>query len=199
MRLLDLEYLRMSDPAANPNPLVLKAIYLREQISALDEDFNPLRPGQRLQGQFKSTPIGFELEVEDNGKNGDKALVKTCTYLTNFEFKYRLGGADTSNPQPNIESLPQASTISAKFCSVYSPSPGVTVREGDEFLAAWGNAALVHQWPYWRELCHAMMTRMQLPVVMVPILAVPSNMPLQIESIQRVDKLSDQSKKLRPE
>jgi hypothetical protein len=171
----------MSEKRAPPgNKLALRAVFLKEGGISLDSDFDPLKAGQRLIGQFKSSPEAFLLDCEERPDSPE--VVHACTYLTKFEFQYRVAAQDAANPPPNIESLKMAATVTATFASVYIPTPGVVLSHGDDFLTAWGNTALMHQWPYWREFCHSMIGRMQLPAVLVPILAAPTNYPLAIAS-----------------
>jgi len=163
----------MTEPVvvnAESNPFQLRAIYLRESQTKLDENFDPLKPGQRLTGQFKSSTENYTVTYDQVAD--DKApIARACEFLTRFEFIVYLA-EDGVEPKPDMSNLKVAATITTCLAVDYLLLPGEK-EPSREFLERYGrSAAIVHKWPYWREFCHSAMTRMHLPLMMVPLLSV---------------------------
>lgn len=150
-------------------PLALRSIYLRESSTRFRENFDPLKPGQPLQMQAKFAPIGY-LVNGDMPIDGGEVVPRSYTFLTQFEFNYFAGPFDTSVPIESIDTSDPVAKITAQIGVDYLVTPGETTPTEDR-LHSWANsAALVHAWPYWREFAHNTMMRMNLPVMMIPLL-----------------------------
>lgn len=165
----------MNEPTAEElanQPFLLRAIYLRESHTKLDDEFDPLKAGQRLNGQFSSSAEHYSVTYESDSEDAP-AIARACTFSTKFEFVIRLVEEGGQSPNPDPASAKVAATITACMAVDYLLKPGAK-EPTPEFLERYGrSAAVVHKWPYWREFCHSTMLRMHLPLMMVPLLAPP--------------------------
>ena len=160
----------MSKPAVTPLfPLNLRAIYIRESETKIDPDFDPLVPGQQLVGQSKFSSQAYTVVSEKATKDASP-IAQSCAFTTKFEFLYRLGDGSDPGPTADLSQLKLAATISVSIAADYAIAPG-SQKLDKEFLSLWGQSTvLTHVWPYWREYCHSTMTRMNLPLMLVPLM-----------------------------
>lgn len=155
-------------PAEAPERVVftIRAVYIRKSSIVLADDFDPLVSGQELTAIFKSRPDRhITSSVQEDEKSPE--TIQSVSYLTQFDFAFYL-------PENQNEKLPldeamrkTVASISAVISVDYlisgaQPTP--------EELQRCAHSAMLHAWPYWREYCHSSLTRMQLPVVLVPLL-----------------------------
>lgn len=144
----------------------IRAIYIRKSSIALDDDFNPLISGQELSAAFECKQNGYVTSGAQEGE-GATENIQSITCLNRFDFAYLLTGQQVQKSPTDAPEQKIAASITASICVDYvvngaQPTP--------EELAAIANSSVLHSWPYWREYCHSNMTRMQLPVVQVPLL-----------------------------
>ena len=150
-------------------PLAIRTVYLRKSSTQFGDSFDPLKPGQPLQVQSRFAPIGF-IENGDLSAGGNEAIPRSYTFLTEFEFSYLLGPVDTSIPPESVDTSNAAAKVTAQIAVDYLISPSEPVPTAEQLQQWGGSAALMHSWPYWREFAHSTMMRMNLPVVMAPLL-----------------------------
>lgn len=156
-------------PQAAILPLKLRAIYVRHAASVIASDFDPLTPGQPLSVNHNFTPTGYLLQGrrDDNGQPGHPA---SCMFLIDFNAVYLSDQAKQRTSDTGTEMDGAVARIHATLAVDYILNPDAPFPT-DQFFAHWGkSSALVHSWPYWREYCHSTMLRMNLPVVIVPLL-----------------------------
>lgn len=160
----------MSGPAITPLfPLNLRAIYIRESETRIDPSFDPLLPGQQLVGQSKFSSQAYTVVLEKATEDASP-IAQSCAFTTKFEFLYRVGDGSEPGPTADLSQLKLAATISVSIAADYGVAPG-SEDLGKEFLSKWGRSTvLAHVWPYWREYCHSTMTRMHLPLMLVPLM-----------------------------
>lgn len=146
-------------------PFVMGSIYIRGSHTELSDTFSPTVPGQQLVGELRM--VHGEAPAINTRTDQGPVEIKTYTFGTRFEFRYRTAGV-----QPAVDSVEGiCASIRADFAVEYALT-GDAIPEADQ-LKEWGEGtALNHIWPYWREFCHSSMQRMQLPIVLVPLLNV---------------------------
>lgn len=150
-------------------PLALRSIYLRESSTRFRDNFDPLKPGQPLLMQAKFAPISYfenvDIPVDDNG-----IVTRSYTFITGFEFSYLAGPVDVSTASENVDDTDPVAKITAHIAVDYILTRGESLPTADRLQQWAGSAALLHAWPYWREFAHNTMLRMNLPVMMIPLL-----------------------------
>ena len=148
-------------------PFTLRSIYLRESSTSFHDNFDPLMPGQPLHMRAKFSPTGYFTTGETSSTSGEPTTI-SYTFLTSFEFDYMAAPASPSG-EVDLTAEPVAK-IAAKFAVDYLVNPGAPLPDED-FARQWGgSAAMTHAWPYWREFAHNTLTRMNLPVMLIPLL-----------------------------
>lgn len=157
----------LSPKGAKPQ-LAIRAVYFRRCSLELSDSFDPLVPGQQLNAKFTSKSGGHstcELQSSDDAIEVSKSIA----FHNQFDFVFFHGPSQSESPTENPEAQPVAASISACISVDY-----VITGEppnADE-LEAYARTSHIHAWPYWREYCHSSMLRMQLPVVLAPLLVI---------------------------
>lgn len=155
----------------------LLTIYLRESNVKLNDDISPLQLSkQKLLGRFRIAAQDIvEVQAEDKSD-------LNCIYQLNttFEFIYV---ADV-DALAEIQSLSSPLlVINAKFTAEYHSAKPVTPNDLQQWAAT---NCLLHTWPYWREYCQSLQSRMGFP---------SSPMPLcQLVNQSNNDPLEDEKK-----
>lgn len=146
-------------------PLVLRSVYVRSSSTRMMDGFDPFIPNQQLTGRFRSE--NPKMLVRPAGKDeAGKSTPAVCTFLHKFDFAYSLGGPEISAEDESALAAEINATLAVDYV-VRGEMPSERV------LESWGrSSALIHSWPYWREFCHATLSRMSLPVSMMPMLDV---------------------------
>lgn len=152
-----------------PRPFSLRAVYLREGKQWMSDNFDPMLPGQPLSGQFMAS--GHRIEIQEAVENiPDAKTIKSCRVTSDFAFRYLNIPIDTKL-QEGEENNYIVVEISARITVDYLIETSVTPPK--EKLEQWASInALLHCWPYWREFCHSALLRMNLPIVMMPMMEV---------------------------
>lgn len=150
-----------------PHPFSLRGVYLREGKQWISDDFDPLLPGQQLSGQTKVAGHGIKIqEAVENTQ--DAKVIKSCQITMDFGFRYLSSKAEESS-EDGEDGKDIIAEISARITVDYLlESSEVPPKEKLEQWAK-GNS-LLHCWPYWREFCHSTLSRMSLPITMMPML-----------------------------
>lgn len=173
------------EEAAKVVPYTLRAIYIHKSQLRLADEFDPIMPGQPLQGKFRTEGGQVICKETKELVSGDdvSATTRSCTFITHFEFRY-VQPADVAQPDVDTEAYLVAE-ISADIAIDYLI--GVPEMPSQDDMQQWGASnVLLHAWPYWREYCHNAMTRMNLPVSIIPLLQVTA--PKQVPGSQPTDK-----------
>ncbi len=137
----------------------------------MSDEFDPMLPGQQMHGQFKLS--GHQIQVREAVENiPDAKPVKTCLITISFQFRYV--STLTEEPAADFEDGKDViAEISARITADYLiEALEVPAKEKLEQWAV--SNALLHCWPYWRELCHSTLLRMNLPVTMMPMMVIES-------------------------
>jgi hypothetical protein len=147
----------------------LRSVYWREGKQWMSDEFDPMLPGQQIFGQFKAS--GHRIEVREAVQNIPDAIpIRTCLITTNFQFRY----LNTQIEQPTTDEEDGkylVAEISARITVDYLIEGSETPPK--EKLEQWAASnALLHCWPYWREFCHSTLSRMNLPVTMMPMMVI---------------------------
>lgn len=162
----------MTDAVTTPQPaLNLRAIYLRESSTAFDDAFDPLKPGQELHIQSKFHPHSYFVSGEIAG-DGSTHVPQSYTFLTDFETAYFLASDGPPAEPSTFDTKKAVARIKARIAADYLVKAGTPLLSEGEAQAWGGSAALVHTWPYWREYCHSTMLRMNMPVMLVPMMVI---------------------------
>lgn len=152
-------------------PLSIRAVYVRKCSLALNDSFDPLIPGQQLSAKFTSRSDGHticEIQASEVATNVSKSIA----FHNQFDFVFSHGAPQPESPTANPEEQQVAARISACI-SVDYVMTGEQPNSDD--LDAYAHTSIIHAWPYWREYCHSNMLRMQLPVVLAPLLVIATN------------------------
>jgi len=152
--------------------LGIKMVYLHSTETKLLNDFNPLIPNQRLQGQFRTNTI--KVEVEDATDENEETQ-RVVRFYVEANMRYVLTSLiEDAQKGEDISSEKLASSIKAVFVAEY-----LVINDKDipkKALTEFGNHNAVHNvWPYWREYCQSTCSRMALPVIVIPLLRMPSD------------------------
>lgn len=160
----------MESQSALSLKLKLANIRIQSINANLAFEFEPNMPGQHLQSRVGIA--GQQIGRSETSSPIDPDAV-SFIFVTKFEFKFfNLPTADAVLPG-ELDQYPLVATIQAEIAAVYM---GQSLNGLDSTaLNVWGiRNAVLHQWPYWRELCHSTLTRLGLPVVLMPIWNPPS-------------------------
>lgn len=155
-------------------PFNLRSIYVRDSSLSFAENFDPLTPGQQLVMQAEFNPDGY-FPSGGTVQTAESTSPQAYTFITAFEFVYLLA-SDTAPAGTDradvLDTSKAVAKITAKIAVDYVLTPGSPPLSKDH-IDSWGhNAAVFHAWPYWREFCHSCMLRMNMPVLMVPLIVV---------------------------
>lgn len=154
-----------------PHPFSLRSVYLRDGKQWIADGFDPVLPGQPLYGQFRTA--GTHIEVQEAVENIPNAQsIKSCRITSKFEFRY-LDEPREKQDRKTIDSSDKhlIAEVSASFTVDYLINAQEIPHE--EKLSQWASSnALLHCWPYWREFCQSTLLRMNLPVIMMPMMEV---------------------------
>jgi hypothetical protein len=146
-----------------PSPYELRNVRLQTCGMKTNSDFDPLRPGLELQPQFRILPC--KVTHSENTWQHDGSKFYTGRYLLCFEFRYV-----EKQKLENASDEDFFAEITAEFAVDYLQLEPDVLTESEQQSWANGNAML-HAWPYWRELCQNALARMSLPIVVMPILS----------------------------
>jgi hypothetical protein len=163
-----------SQTALNLN-LKLENIRIQSINANLAFEFEPNIPGQHLQSRVGI--VGQQIGRSRTSPPIDPDT-ESFIFVSKFEFKFfNLPTADAVPPD-ELDQYPVVATIQAEIAAVYM---GQALNGLDPTaLNVWGiRNAVLHQWPYWRELCHSTLTRLGLPVVLMPLWNPPSHIELK--------------------
>lgn len=151
-----------------PLPYTLRSIYLRNSTTRMSDRFDPLIPGQPLNGVFRNTPGQVDCQETTLEVDGTSNLIKSCCFKVRFDFAYTdPAHGDQVMTEEDVEKSLLAQ-ITAEIAVDYQFNG--TVFPTSEELQKWANGNVVlHAWPYWREFCHSAMLRMGLPVTLIPL------------------------------
>jgi hypothetical protein len=157
--------------------LGLHSIRVQSMNVNMDLAFDPSVPNQQLFANFgvSSQRVGKGFATLPDGTQMDGVI-----FITSFEFKFSRSDGRPANTADHPEP-PAVANIQADISSTYF---GKMFEEMDaESVNRWGaTVAVHHQWPYWRELCHSTLSRMSLPVVL---------MPLHVQAVEIATAVSD--------
>ena len=152
------------------NPYTLRSIYLRNSSVRIVDDFDPTIPGQPLAANFRTGDGKIECRETEFDQNNDKTTVRSCLFTTRFEFAYTRPVPDS--PPQNDEDIEKliVAQITADIAIDYLFNLEAFPPAEDD-LKKWASTnVLLHSWPYWREFCHSMLVRMNLPLTMIPLI-----------------------------
>lgn len=158
----------------SPRPelnLSLLAIRVQSLTANLAFDFEPTVAGQPLQCKFGvgNQKIGRSAPAESK-----EGTVESFVFMTTFEFKYFSTPSIEAVPINDLEKYKLVANIQAEILSIYTGQ--ALSQMNPDSLNIWGSRnAVLHQWPYWRELCHTSQMRMGLPVTLVPLWHPPTH------------------------
>ena len=147
-------------------PLVLRAVYVRKSSLVINGEFDPLLEGQRLNGTFTFNPDGYAVSEMPTGE-GQPDVTSSITFNNQFNFVFHLGNSQDQSAPLSPDQQKIAATISASISVNYLLTGD---RPEPEELEKYVPNSMVQAWPYWREYCHSSMLRMQLPVVLAPLM-----------------------------
>lgn len=152
-------------------PFNLRAIYLRESSTAFDDAFDPLKPGQQLHIQSRFHPHSHFVDGEI-AADGSTRVPKSYTFLIEFETAYFLASNGPPPDPSTFDTEKAVARIKARFAADYLLAPGAPLLSESKVQAWGGSTAMVHTWPYWREYCHSTMMRMNMPVILAPMMVI---------------------------
>lgn len=160
----------MDTNAENLLPFSIRAVYLRNSSVNIAEGFDPTMPGQPLAAKFRTGDGKVECRETELDNNGEKQVIRSCTFTTRFEFAYT---RPLDNPAPQVDEdfgkslLAQiAADISVDYLYNLPEFP-----PDQQSLQKWASAnVILHAWPYWREYCHSTLSRMNFPVTLIPLI-----------------------------
>lgn len=152
-------------------PYTLRAIYIQKSHLRMADNFDPVIPGQPLHGKFRT--VGGQISCKETKEltTGDNegVTIRSCTFVTRFGFRYFRPSEEGAIQQEVEEEARMVAEISVDIAIDYLI--GIPEMPSQDDMQQWGASnVLVHAWPYWREYCHDAMTRMNLPVTIMPLL-----------------------------
>lgn len=156
-------------------PLVLRSIYVRSSSCTMKDTFDPFIPNQELFARFRTQKHTVQIKsaIEDKAGTTTQSI---CTFLNKFDFGYSLAGPSDNEPTLVAE-------VKATLAIDYVVRGEIPSAES---LDKWGEtSALIHCWPYWREFCHTAISRMSLPMVLMPMLNVQAVMDKQKSTVRK--------------
>lgn len=153
--------------------LKLETIRVQSLNALLAFEFEPTEPGQHLQSHMGI--LKQEIGQSEPPDAPTPAQKESFIFVTKFEFKfYNLPTAEIV-PVQELGKFPLVATIQAEVAAVYSGKELSTMNPAQRNM--WGiRNAVLHQWPYWREICQSTLARMGLPVVVMPLWSPPSKL-----------------------
>lgn len=114
-------------------------------------------------------------------KDGKGDPISTCTFTTRFELRYIQQSEDVIAASESEDGAQLAAEIVADISIEYNIDPSEIPSQAD--LQLWGSGnALFQTWPYWREYCQSTLSRMNLPITIMPMLNVDK--PNQDEAME---------------
>jgi hypothetical protein len=170
----------------------LRAIYIRRSEVSLSDDFDPLLPGQTMRGKFRITEGTSKVEQVE-ALTGDRKVYSSCAITTKFDFQY-IGALPATAPDQTVDGNSVLASISAEITAHYSiPEDKLPT---DEMVARWhGSTVIGHCWPYWREYCQNTMLRMNLPVMIMPMIS-PHRINIDLQDEKKRSKKKEIAKKI---
>lgn len=149
-------------------PFSLRSVYIRNSSTRIDDRFDPLLPGQQLMPHFRTGEVRCDCREHKVSANGKETVFLSCAFTIKFEFAYI---QPTEGNQPvtdeDIEKAIAAQIIveiTADYLVVLPSLPDADV------INNWASRnVILHTWPYWREFCHSTLTKMNLPVTIIPL------------------------------
>lgn len=158
--------------------LAIRAVYVRKSSLEINDEFNPLVPGQKLNGAFTWKPDGYVVGEIPAGE-GRPDVTRSIAFQNQFNFVFHFGDPLKVAAPLSADAPKTAAALSACISVDYLltgdlPEP--------EEMAKYANNSMVHAWPYWREYCHSSMLRMQLPVVLAPLLSLTERKAETVEA-----------------
>lgn len=154
-------------------PYMLRSIYLRKSSTRFADNFDPTMPGQPVAGIFRNTSGLAECRETEVEINNERMIMRSCAFTTRFDFAYTR--PDETNVPSSDEDIEKrlVAQITAEITVDYLFN--ATEFPDAEALQKWGSTnVLLHAWPYWRELCHSTLLRMNLPVTIMPLVVFPN-------------------------
>ena len=140
----------------------------------MNTDFDPLIPGQELQGQFK---IGLRSAKVKEYQSEQNESQRVISFEVEAGLRYvpvGISESDLSNEELVAKSM--VAEVTAIFLAEYllltKELPDAAILE--EFGR---HNAVYHVWPYWREYSQNSCTRMNLPITVMPMLVITSAQP----------------------
>lgn len=150
--------------------LRIAMVNLHSTETRLHNNFDPLIPNQKLQGQFRIGAIESELKTLVNEKGEKQRFIRF--YVETMMRYVKEPVSKEVQEDEELLSGQLASSIKAKFVAEYHIVNDVDIPE--EALAEFGKYNVPHNiWPYWREYCQSTCSRMALPVIVIPLLQMP--------------------------
>lgn len=134
------------------------------------DGFDPMIPGQPLFAQFRISGNKIEGKEAVENKPNSKT-VRTCRFTSNFEFRYLNSPIDLT-PDESEEARKHL-IVEIFACITIDYLLTTSKMPSQDKLEQWASGnALLHSWPYWREFCHSTLSRMNLPVTMLPLMEI---------------------------
>jgi hypothetical protein len=104
-------------------------------------------------------------------ETGVQETVYVCRFPLKFQFIYVRKAAESES----VEGEPEKNDIEAEISATLEVCYRVSgpVAPATDVLEHWAKQNVVlHAWPYWREFCHSSMARMNIPVVLMPLVRI---------------------------
>lgn len=158
-------------PALDLPKFTLRNIFIRSSNTSLAEWFDPQLPNQRLRGAFRSDTGKIKQKtLTEHRETGDKTQL-FIEFSTRFEFAYLTANGDDEPHDDELDESHLAAKITAEIAVDYLV--GSDTFPDEQTNKTWAESnALLHCWPYWREFCHNTMLRMNLPVMIIPLIQI---------------------------
>jgi len=160
----------IEQPKNLPPPYVLRSIFFKRAEISTRPDFDVTVANQALISFNRiSSGSATTKVIEVEGPEGLQKI-KTCSFATVCDFRYKLDDGVAVDPNQPDESVFVAS-ITAEIIADYL----LVVPEfpSEELIKQWSSKnAVLHIWPYWREFCQSSQQRLNLPSAIIPMLTV---------------------------
>jgi len=149
-------------------PFSLRSIYIRNSSTRTDDRFDPLLPGQQLMPLFRNGEVRCDCREHKISDNGKETVFLSCAFTSKFEFAYI---QPTEGNQPvtdeDIEKAIAAQIIAEITADYLVNLPSLP---DADVINNWASRnVILHTWPYWREFCHSTLSKMNLPVTIIPL------------------------------
>jgi len=134
----------------------------------MSDGFDPMIPGQPLAAQFRQ--VGGRISCQElTPKDGSGKTLRSCVFIPHFDFRY-FRKSDKEIPESEVGNEAEVvAELSADIAVDYIVN--LPENPPEDLLAKWGSSnVLLHAWPYWREFCHSTLSRMNLPVTLMPLI-----------------------------